>query len=87
MSDLHEEIRQLRADLRELKELDEPTRAELAKLEKRIEDLLDESNTEETESDSVIDQLEEASQNFAAKHPVAESLLRKISYALGRMGI
>lgn len=84
---LQEEISQLRRDLNGLQELDEPTREELSKLEKRIENLLDEHNAEETVSEKVISHLEESATNFAVQHPQAEGLLRRIAYALGRMGI
>lgn len=85
--ELNEDIAKLRQSLKELKEVDEPTRAELSRLEKRIEGLLDKSNEEETVPEQVITHIEEAATNFAVQHPVAEGLLRRIAYALGRMGI
>lgn len=84
---LREEITQLRRDLQGLGEIDDLTREELGKLEKRIEDLLDEENEEETVPEKVISHLEESATNFAVQHPKAEGLLRRIAYALGRMGI
>jgi chromosome segregation ATPase len=84
---LQQEIAHLRAELRNLEQMDEPTRAELQRLERRIEALLDEQNEEETVPEQVISHIEEAATSFAARHPKAEGLLRKISYALGRMGI
>lgn len=85
--ELNEDIAKLRQSLKELKEVDEPTRAELSRLEKRIEDLLDDGNEDETVPEQVINHLEEAATSFAVQHPVAEGLLRRIAYALGRMGI
>lgn len=85
--ELNEDIAKLRQSLKELKEVDEPTRAELSRLEKRIEDLLDDGNEEETVPEQVISHLEEAATSFAVQHPAAEGLLRRIAYALGRMGI
>lgn len=84
---LQEEISQLRRDLQNLNEIDEATRDELSKLEKRIEDLLDDKNEEETVPEKVISHIEESATNFAVQHPKAEGLLRRIAYALGRMGI
>lgn len=84
---LHEEITQLRRDLQNLDEVDDATREELSKLERRIEDLLDEGNEEETVPEKVISHLEESATQFAVQHPKAEGLLRRIAYALGRMGI
>ena len=80
-----QEITQLRHDLKNMQELDEPTRTELSKLEKRIEDLLDDSNDDETAPEKVIFHIEESATNFAVQHPKAESTLRRIAYALGRM--
>ena len=82
---LQQEITQLRRDLQNLEEFDDATRAELTLLEKRIEDLLDEDNKEETVPEKVISHLEETATNFAVQHPKAEGLLRRLSYALGRM--
>ncbi|MGJ8723717.1 MAG: DUF4404 family protein [Roseibacillus sp.] len=84
---LQEEITQLRRDLQNLDEVDDTTREELSKLEKRIEDLLDKDNQEETIPEKVISQIEETATDFAVQHPKAEGLLRRIAYALGRMGI
>ena len=81
---LSQEISQLRQDLKNLEELDDATRAELTLLEKRIEDLLDENNEEETVPEKVISHIEESATNFAVQHPKAEGLLRRIAYALGR---
>jgi len=85
--ELHEDISKLRLNLKELTEVDETTREELSRLEKRIENLLDDGNEEETVPEQVIAHIEEAATSFAVKHPTAESLLRRIAYALGRMGI
>lgn len=85
--ELRQEIVNLRAQLKELEEVDDSTRSELTRLERRIENLLDEESDEETIAEQVISHVEEAATSFAAKHPKAEGLLRKISYALGRMGI
>ena len=82
-----QEITQLRRDLQKMEDLDDATREELSKLEKRIEHLLDENNEEETASEKVISNIEESATKFAVQHPKAEGLLRRISYALGRMGI
>ncbi|WP_411847497.1 DUF4404 family protein [Roseibacillus persicicus] len=84
---LQQEITQLRTDLQNLGEIDDATREELSLLEKRIEDLLDDGNEEETVPEKVISQIEETATNFAVQHPKAEGLLRRIAYALGRMGI
>lgn len=84
---LPDEISQLRRDLANLRNFDDATREELRLLEKRIEDLLDEKNEEETIPEKVISQIEETATNFAVQHPKAEGLLRRIAYALGRMGI
>ena len=81
---LSEEISQLRHDLKNLEELDDSTRAELSLLEKRIEDLLDEDNEDETVPEKVISHIEESAANFAVQHPKAEGLLRRMAYALGR---
>lgn len=85
--DLNSEIAALRLQLKNLEEVDDSTREQLARLERRIEALLDDEDEEETIAEQVISNLEEAATTFAAKHPQAEGLLRKISYALGRMGI
>ncbi|MFD2304798.1 DUF4404 family protein [Roseibacillus ishigakijimensis] len=85
--ELRSEIAQLRADLNRLEKFDDATREELSLLEKRIEDLLDAENEEETVPEKVIHHLEDAATRFAVEHPKAEGLLRRISYALGRMGI
>jgi len=85
--ELNEDITQLRQNLKELTEIDDATREELSRLEKRIENLLDDGNEEETVPEQVIAHIEEAATGFAVKHPTAEGLLRRIAYALGRMGI
>ena len=84
---LRQEIVQLRRELQKLEKIDEPTREELTRLENRIECLLDEDNEEETVTEKVISHLEETATSFAVEHPKAEGLLRRIAYALGRMGI
>ena len=84
---LKQEITQLRHDLKNLENFDDATREELGKLEKRIEDLLDDDNKEETAPERVISHIEESATHFAVQHPKAEGLLRRIAYALGRMGI
>ena len=84
---LRQEIVQLRRELQKLEKIDEPTREELTRLENRIECLLDEDNEEGTVTEKVISHLEETATSFAVEHPKAEGLLRRIAYALGRMGI
>lgn len=84
---LNREIAALRLQLKNLEEIDDTTRSQLSRLERRIEALLDEDDEEETIAEQVISSLEESAAGFAVKHPTAENLLRKIAYALGRMGI
>lgn len=84
---LIEEIAKLRQDLKNLSDIDDATREELTFLEKRIEDLLDKENEVETIPEKVISHLEDTATQFAVQHPKAEGLLRRIAYALGRMGI
>lgn len=84
---LNREIAALRLQLKNLEEIDDTTRSQLSRLERRIEALLDEDDEEETIAEQVISNLEESAAGFAVKHPTAENLLRKIAYALGRMGI
>jgi len=80
---IKELLAELQQALAETDDLDEETLALARELEQNMEDLIGKSEPLAPEMESAI----ALEAQFAARHPVAEGIMRELIAALGRMGI
>lgn len=74
---------ELRAELSQTDTLDDDTRELARKVDKNIDDLIDASEPNAPVMDDAI----ALEARFAARHPVAERIMRELIATLGRIGI
>lgn len=82
---LQELLSRLREELQQ-SELDDETRSSVEELGADIDDLLD-SESDRTDTASVLDRANLLEASFATEHPTAERIVREVIETLVRMGI
>lgn len=85
----NEKIRELLAKLHdeiEHTDVDAETRALMQALESDIHQLID-SDTEKSDSGSIVETAQKLEADFAIQHPLAERVVREIVETLARMGV
>ena len=88
--EIKDAVRKLGAELDGLEEVDGELAARLKELDGEIHEALERGGGEDggaEDEDGLGGRVEELAAGFAADHPEAEGLLRRVAYALGRMGI
>ncbi len=83
---LQTKLEQLRTELAAASALDEKTHAQLRDLVADIEHAI-ETEGEETESEPLINQVDDLVLKFEAKHPQLTSALNQVAAALANLGI
>lgn len=84
-SQIRELLAKLQDEVRNT-ELDADTRSLVQELDSDIHNLL-ESNSDEPETDSLLQRAKALEANFATEHPTVERFMREVIDALARMGI
>ena len=79
-------VTELEAELAELSEFDEETRAVLEEAVQEIQEALH-KQPEEIEHQTLSDRLREATEGFEASHPTLFGIVSRTIDALGQMGI
>jgi len=75
---LHDEL--------EATEVDDDTRSLIRALDKDIHDLIN-PDTEQNDAGPIVETANKLDAEFAAKHPLAERIVREIVETLARMGV
>ena len=80
-------LEKLRDELAGMQEVDDQTRAVLAKLTDDIQRVVGEGISEEQQEEPLSGRVEEMVQEFGAEHPGLASALNQLSAALANLGI